>query len=438
MARSVAASSAPMLLMADSAPMQTLSKWLLGACCSLLLMLLLALALCVQGTPQVAQRDDVTPADVDRAVALARLHDPRNAPPGQLRQVPLSERDIDLLVNHAARRWLAAKLRVRLQPGLLLLQASVAAPLGRWLNVELGLRQTAALPEIDHLRVGRLPLPPALAMPLLRAVAARHGVQADALLAVEWIEHVSLADGQLRLSYRMGPDTATRLRAALVTLADEQRLRAYTERLAAVTHGVEGKQVSLAQLLPPLFALAAERSAAGGGGQGGAAAENRAALLTLTFYANHRPLGLMVPAAYTWAQPRPLHVMLQQREDFPLHFLISAVIAAASGMPLADAVGLWKELADARRGGSGFSFNDLAADRAGTRFGELAVRDAARLQARFAAGVTEPDFMPEARDLPEFLPEAEFITRYGGVGGAAYQRMLADIDARVDALAVLR
>jgi hypothetical protein len=144
----------------------------------------------------------------------------------------------------------------------------------------------------------------------------------------------------------------------------------------------------------------------------------------------------MVPAASTWPKPRPLSVTLQQRQDFPLHFLISAVIAAEAGTPLADAVGLWKELADARHGGSGFSFNDLAVDRAGTRFGERAVREPARLQARIAAGATEADFMPEVSDLPEFLPEAEFVSRYGGVGGAAYKRMVADIEARVDLLPV--
>ena len=170
------------------------------------------------------------------------------------------------------------------------------------------------------------------------------------------------------VSYRIDPDTVARLRAALVAPADQQRLRAYTERLATVTQGVEGDESSLAGLLPPMFALAAERSAAGGD----AVAENRAALLSLTFFANDRPLGQMVPAAYHWPRPQPLTVTLRQRQDFALHFLISAVIAAEAGTPLADAVGLWKELADARRGGSGFSFNDLAADRAGTRFGELA------------------------------------------------------------------
>jgi hypothetical protein len=98
-------------------------------------------------------------------------------------------------------------------------------------------------------------------------------------------------------------------------------------------------------LVSPLFSLTAERTALGGD----AAAENRAALLTLTFYANQRPLGMLVPAAYQWPRPWPAVVELKQRQDSALHFLISAVIAAEAGMPLADAVGLWKALADRGR-----------------------------------------------------------------------------------------
>lgn len=48
------------------------------------------------------------------------------------------------------------------------------------------------------------------------------------------------------------------------------------------------------------------------------------------------------------------------------------MLAAYAGTPLADVVGLFKEMEDSR-GGSGLSFNDIAADRAGTRMGELAV-----------------------------------------------------------------
>jgi hypothetical protein len=102
---------------------------------------------------------------------------------------------------------------------------------------------------------------------------------------------------------------------------------------------------------------------------------------------------------------------------------------------LSDAIGLYREVDDSR-GGSGFSFNDIAADRAGTRFGELATGSAAgarQLQQRIAAGIKESALMPAVADLPEFMPEAEFKRRFGGIGAPAYQRMMADIERRVAA-----
>jgi hypothetical protein len=226
-------------VLADSPPMRYLSTWLFGAVLALLLAALFALLLAVEGAPRVPRRDEVAAADVDRAVAMLRQYDPRRAPPRQLHSLSLAERDIDLLVRHAARRWLGADTRISLQPGRLYAQASVAAPWGRWLNIELVLRQTAALPEVEGLRVGRLPLPSVLAVPLLRAFAAQRDVQADALLAVEWVERVTLASGRMQVSYRIDPDTMARLRAALVAPVDQQRLRAYTERLATLTQGVQ-------------------------------------------------------------------------------------------------------------------------------------------------------------------------------------------------------
>jgi hypothetical protein len=398
----------------------------------------IALALMLEPAPRVPPRGEISAADVDRAVAIVRRQDPRRVPPGQLRWLALAERDVDLLVDHAAARWLGAHARVRLEAGRVVAQASVPAPFGRWVNVELVLRQTDALPAVERLAVGRVPLPGALAPPALRLALERLGLQPEMLEAADAIERVTLAPGRVVVSYRLGPQTLQQLRSALVAPAEQERLRAHAERLAEVTQRLEqrldGRAAPLAELLSPLLALAAERSARGGD----AAAENRAAVLVLAFHATQRPLRQIVPAADAWPAPRPLVVTLQQRHDFALHFLVSALIAAQAGTPLADAVGLWKELDDARRGGSGFSFADLAADRAGTRFGELAVREPRRLQARAAGGIADADLMPEARDLPEFLPEREFVARYGGVGGAGYERLRAEIEARLDASPLLR
>jgi hypothetical protein len=131
-------------------------------------------------------------------------------------------------------------------------------------------------------------------------------------------------------------------------------------------------------------------------------------------------------------------VTLNRRADFAQHFTVSAAIAANAGGPLSDAVGLYKEIDDSREG-SGFSFNDIAADRAGTRFGELAVgtvASASKLQQQLSAGVNERDLMPETDDLPEFMPQAEFRRRFGGIDAPEYNKMMAEIERRVAGLSL--
>ena len=207
--------------------MRRLAAWLLVGLSGLLLAALIALALAVEREPRVPRRDSVSPADIDRAVAVLRHNDPRRSPPGQLRALSLSERDLDLLVRQGARRWLGLDARVRLQPGRLLAEASAPVPWGRWLNIELVLRQTAAAPAVEQLRIGRLPLPAALALPVLRSLAQQRGLQPDALLAMRWIERMAFRPGAVAVVYRIDPDTVARLRAASVDPQDQQRLRAY-------------------------------------------------------------------------------------------------------------------------------------------------------------------------------------------------------------------
>ncbi|MGE5819475.1 MAG: hypothetical protein ACM37Z_15750, partial [Deltaproteobacteria bacterium] len=63
---------------------------------------------------------------------------------------------------------------------------------------------------------------------------------------------------------------------------------------------------------------------------------------------------------------------------------------------------------------------------------------AVKLQRRLSAGIREKDIMPATQDLPEFMPDAEFKKRYGGVGAPAYNQMMADIERRVAALPLYR
>jgi hypothetical protein len=100
---------------------------------------------------------------------------------------------------------------------------------------------------------------------------------------------------------------------------------------------------------------------------------------------------------------------------------------------MATAIGLIKEEEDATRG-SGFSFTDLAANRAGVRMGERATSERAqRVQQHLAHARTDSDLLPDFRNLPEFMPQAEFERRFGPVGSPRYQRIIDRIDGRLAA-----
>ncbi len=391
----------------------------------------------LQNEPAVSLRGEIDAGDIARVLAMARAHDPRQMGPGQLDAVVLSERDLELLINVVTNRRLGAPVRVTLQPGVAELQASVHVPpnpFGRWLNLQAQVVETAGWPQFTALRLGSLPLPGWIGLPLLRSAAAQAGLTEDLAMAGDVIRRVNFRQHQLAFSYMLRSDSVQRLATALVPAAEQQRLRAYSDRLvqlAAMPATESGR--SLARWIGPMFELARQRS----GGGGDAAAENRAAILALTLYANGRSLGSFLPAARDWPQPRPQRLTLAGRDDTPLHWLISAALAVDGSSPFSKAVGLYKEVDDSR-GGSGFSFNDLAADRAGTRLGELAVQQPQRLQAALARGVQEADVMPHAADLPESMPEGEFKRRFGGIGEPPYVAMLAEIDRRVDALPALR
>lgn len=417
--------------------MRLLARTLLLLLFALPVLAIVAVWLCFQDTPSVPPGVKLTPQDIANAKRIAAQHDPRKAPSGGPRSVAVSEQELSLMLNYAANRFGRGAARTALRPGIVSLQASAEipqSPFGRYLNVDAVLRETGGLPRFDHLRIGSLPVPAAVADYLLRE-SVRWMVSTDrGEIAADIVKGVSVADGRLTVTYVWNGDIEKRVRAAALSPADEARLHAYHDRLVEAVAKAP-KKVSLATLMPPLFQTVLDRSAGGD-----TVAENHAAIVVLAFYANGTDLAAIAPAAAGWARLAQRTVTLAGRDDFAKHFLISAAIAAKAGSPLADAVGLHKEIEDSRRG-SGFSFNDIGADRAGTRFGEIASRSperARKLAQALASGVKESDFMPDVTDLPEFMSEAELKRRYGGIGGPGYNSMMATIEMRVASRPLLR
>ena len=433
---------------------------MLGLAATLVLGVVTLLYLSIDSKPLVFGSASLTHAHIERAKRLLDRNDPRTLSAGVLRTITVSEEDLDLAVNYLANRFGNGSSKIELSDGKAHAQVSVMLPplpfsaAGRYVNIDAALGETAVLPQFDHLKVGQLRIPAFIANRILRAFIARLQRSANYGAATDTIKNVSSRNGMLSVVYEWSDAVPDQLAAALVPVADQLRLQAYQARLVELT--VQGDQppgwqsrplaqtersaqthpkrgLRLSTLVNGLFQLSAERG-------GDAVAENRAAITVLAFYVNGKGLGAIIPSARQWPVPTLQGVTLAGRRDFSQHFTISAALAATAGSPLADAVGLYKEVDDAR-GGSGFSFNDIAADRAGTRFGELATgADAGirRMQRLLASGVHDADLLPEVKDLPEFMQEVEFNRRYGGIGAPAYRKMMKDIEQRIAGLPLYR
>jgi len=134
-------------------------------------------------------------------------------------------------------------------------------------------------------------------------------------------------------------------------------------------------------------------------------------------------------------------ITLRRRNDLARHFWVSAALAVLSSQKRSMTVGITKEMMDATPGGSGFSFVDLVADRAGTLFADAATKNAVSaytMQLRVRDGVTIADFCPNIEGLPEGIPRDELQTDYGGLGGTKTNAIVADIQRRLATCSALQ
>ena len=299
-------------------------------------------------------------------------------------------------------------------------------PVRPYLNLVARIETRDGVPRVSQLRVGSVPVPVFLAAWAIEQVAEQVRLTQEYRLVSNMIQQLELRNGEVSVRYRWQPDTLRTLGTQLAGI-DSAALAAYHTQLLTLQADGKARAGSVTDLLRSMFALAQQRSAAGD-----PVAENRALLLVLGVWASERDLRKLVPQAQD--KPARFALSLRQRRDFGQHFLVSAGIVAASETSLSSAIGIYKEVSDSR-GGSGFSFTDIAADRAGTRFGKFATESAdsaRRIQRLLSQGVTEADIMPPVSDLPEGLTEAEFISRYTAVDSPAYRAVLDEIDRRIE------
>jgi len=395
--------------------------------------------LVLEDKPLVEPVSRITRDDMVWAKQLFQRNDPRNKTPNTVQTLTLSEAEVNRLMNYVVVLKPLSGMSVDLSPQSAQVQATVKLrpnPLGRYLNILANFEEDDGKLDLASLRVGNVPFPAWLVQGVTwLGLKMLKRDEAFAALANS-VTYVDLEENQLELDYHWQPELMTKLErksiSLLVTDADRERLLSYAEFITKTIrkHPV-GSSMAMVELVRPVFEYAQKRG-------GDAAAENRAALMALGAYVSGISLKkLLTDSGRTTRRAPDVTLMLYKRQDWPQHYLIAAALSVSAGSRLANIIGLAKE-EDDTTSGSGFSFTDLAVDKAGAQLGALSQGGkAGQVQTLLASSNSDNALCPPVADLPEFMSEKEFTRRFTRVGSPAYRNVIKEIDKRLSQHALL-
>lgn len=373
---------------------------------------------------------------IEQAKIFLKRNDPRRLEAGETVTAWIDEQEISLAGNYLINQLTPGALAIQFKRGTAYTSISLELPqnpLGAYANALLILSQAGPGLSIESFTLGSLTIPKALAEPI-RSFGHKQLMRLpEYKAAIHSVNGMQILDSRMLVQYQWDPNLVDSLkRTGKSMLADEamrERLLAYSRQIRVVLAGNNlPREVSISEVLGPVFQLAKLRG-------GDPVMENTAALLALSFYFS----GVDVARLYAIDLPPgpriEKRILLSNRYDFSQHFLTSAALTlAARNTGFADSIGLFKELDDAE-GGSGFSFTDIGADRAGVKLASFATRDAntaKHVQNFLAAKPPESAYMPNFLDLPELMPNDDFKRRYGGIDDARYLAVIEDIEMRLN------
>lgn len=293
---------------------------------------------------------------------------------------------------------------------------------------------------LDQLSIGNLAIPGFVLYQLtpyaIRFIDSRFP---ESIQYREAIKDIDITGKRLSINYQWSNQLTNNLRTIgrdlIISPKESERIQTYYQRIVDITRLRFFRRTQLNEILQPLFKFAKEQSQI----SYNPIAENKAALIALGIAVS----GVQPNYVFKEKQ-RKAHLFrltLQNRGDLAQHFIISSTLSIISNKALSDAIGLSKEIDDSR-GGSGFSFPDLLADKAGVRLAELAV--GSKMSAKYVQdmlsnpNLTENDFMPAFDHLPEAISELQFKKDYIDITHPKYLFVEEELIRRINSCALYK
>ncbi|MDE1464636.1 hypothetical protein [Spartinivicinus poritis] len=304
--------------------------------------------------------------------------------------------------------------------------------LGRYLTLSFEVEPTPEVPKLTALKVGPIPIPQTVTDWGI-GQAQQHPRTQQLLSIYQTIEQVNVSPTQIVVKYQSGKVVSginQQSRELLFSAEQQQQIGYYLTAIYVFASQQQGVRLpDFWKLFQYLTEQARQQVRQGAS----AVAQNQAILTALALYQSSFPTGdYLANKALRNERRRIFYV--HRRKDLARHFSFSAAIALYAGNEVSDTLGLWKELDDAKNG-SGFSFYDLAADRAGIQFAAYATKDeqTAKAVQQKIVNTTADALIPRLSQLPEGMTESQFKRRYQNPDSQGYLQLVKQIDQRIQA-----
>jgi len=399
----------------------------------------------IENKPIVDRNKILSYENIKKAKQIIKDNRPRHFYSPTVKKLSLTENELNLLISYAISQgfdteylfggvelfddyfhfFLTKKLKFNL--------------FGQYLNIRTSFRPTDNFIRLGACRIGRLNIPNLITRPIisgLHYLMLKINFYESLWNTIKGIKKTTIRQTGITCHYilnsAMLKDLQTKGRSFLIPDLHQQKLLAYHNHLANLTTSTTHEKNSVLALIQGIFAFAQKNSIT----SNNPILENKVALQVLSLYAiRHRLNRILKPEYRKFVKvPNQTRLLFHNRSDLPKHFFVSAAITVSTGEKFAKLVGLAKEIDDSD-GGSGFSFSDLAADKAGVKFGESATassREAIRFQEKILQIRTEKELFPSISNLPEGIMELEFKNKYKDLDSEAYKLINAEIDKRLN------
>ena len=409
---------------------------------------LLALLL-LQSTPLLSETGQLNAAAVRNSQQLFNNLNQSMRDPGQQLVIQTNADELNAAFALASRTLPGFQGKTQINPaGLTILMTMPLDVLSYqlYINADIQIEPSAGPLQVRQVKLGRLTLPGDMALGLLGWVADQLWGPGEGAALLAKVRSVTVQQDAVKVEFSKSEGfSLSQLKLSGVSLykqwfgSDEQTALIEHYYALALAHSQQQSATqSSHSLITYLQVLLREADRRSKDKPEQAVRENQAVILALAQLLGGRNLQLLVNEIKTNPQGKLPRVTLARRPDLQQHFVYSASLHVLGNQRLSSAVGEAKELLDSLNGGSGFSFVDLLADRAGIRFARIAAASpqSARAVQQFFAQQdrTEQELFPNKSRLPEGLPQAIFEQQYQSIDSAVYQQMVAEIDRRLNAL----